>query len=187
MIMIRKTGAAFFIIPAILIALTGCSPVDRPVGPEGTMTAVEARIDPEQCIEAILEAYGDYDNPDAVSKYAGALHPDYRFHFQPKDVAPGKRPFLDREEDISVTGRIFANATLLFLDISDGAWYELCDYEGLPCEGCWTTTRKYYIAAQFGSGGKVHRGSDLVIIIAVPDPDFPERFVIRAIHDVDDG
>jgi hypothetical protein len=186
MIMIRKSAAARIVIPAILIVFAGCTPGDRPVGPEGVLTEVAAMTDPEECIDAIVEAYEQYRDPDAVSKYAGALHPDYRFHFQPKDVAPGRRPFLDREEDIIVTGRIFANATLLFLDISDGVWHELCDYEGLPCEGCLTTTRKYFIMAQFGADGKVHRGTDLVVIIAVPDPDFPERFMIRAIYDVDD-
>ena len=178
--------AVIFFILTITITFAGCAPGDRPLGPGGTLADEVARIEPEQCIDAILECYSDFADPDAVSKYAGVLHPDYRFHLQPKDVQPGGRPFLDREEDIAVTGKIFANATILLLDISDGVWHELCDFEGLPCEGCYTTTRSYFILAQFGVDTKIHRGDDTVIMVAVPDPDFPERFVIRAIYDVDD-
>lgn len=187
--MARKSSlpAAVFLILTIIIVFAGCAPGDRPLGPGGKLSDAVARIEPEQCIKAILECYSDCADPDAVSKYAGLLHPEYRFYLQPEDVQPGKRPFLDREEDIAVTGKIFANATILLLDISDGEWYEICDYEGLPCEGCYTTTRNYFILAQFGVDTKIHRGDDTVIIIAVPDPDFPDRFVIRAIYDIDDG
>ena len=170
-----------------MIAGAGCAPGDRPVGPGGDLSAAVFRAEPEACIDAVLECYENFTDPDAVARYAGVLHPDYIWHFQPKDVQPGKRPYLDREEDVTVTGRIFASATILLLDISPGEWYELCDYEGMPCEYCWTTTRKYMITAQFGEGSRIHRGNDTVVIIAVPDPDFPERFVIRAMYDVDDG
>ncbi len=57
----------------------------------------------------------------------------------------------------------------------------------MPCEGCWTTTRKHMIIAQFGESGRILRGNDTVVIIVVPDANFPERFVIRAMNDVDDG
>ena len=180
-------AAAFIIILTIMIAGAGCAPGDRPVGPGGDLSAAVFRAEPEACIDAVLECYENFTDPDAVARYAGVLHPEYIWHFQPKDVAPGSRPYLDREEDVTVTGRIFANATILLLDISPGEWYELCDYEGMPCEDCWTTTRKYMITAQFGEGSRIHRGNDTVVIIAVPDPDFPERFVIRAMYDVDDG
>lgn len=179
-------SAAFIIILTIIIAGAGCEPGDIPVGPGGDLSAADFRDEPEGCIDAVLECYENFTGPDAVAKYAGVLHPDYRWYFQPKDVAPGRRPYLDREEDVSATGRIFANATILQLDISPGIWYELCELEEMPCEGCWTTTRKYMIIAQFGESGRIHRGNDIVVIIAVPDPDFPERFVLRAMYDVDD-
>ncbi len=186
--MARKSSlpAAIFFILTIMIAFAGCAPGERPLGPGGTLSDAVSRIEPEKCIDAILECYKDCAGPDAVSKYADILHPDYRFYLQPKDMRPGKRPFLDREEDIAVTGKIFANASILLLEISDGEWYELCDFEGLPCEGCYTTTRRYFIIAQFGEGGRIHRGNDTVVIVAFPDPDFPDRFVIRAIYDIDD-
>ena len=175
------------IILTILIACAGCTPGDNPVSSVWALSEKAMMIEPEGCIGAVLECYGEFTDPDAVSKYAGLLHPGYRWYFQPKDVQPGKRPYLDREEDIAVTAKIFASASILLLDISLGVWYPLCDYEGLPCERCFTTTRKYMIIAQFGEGGRIHRGNDVVVIIAVPDPDFPDRFVIRAMYDVDDG
>ncbi len=142
-------AAAIIIILTIIIAVAGCAPGDHPVGPAGTLSDAALMVDPEGCIGAIRDCYEDFTDPDAISKYAGVLHPDYRWHFQPQDVEPGKRPYLDREEDIAVTGKIFASATILLLDISPGVWYALCDFEGLPCEGCFTTTRNYLIIAQF--------------------------------------
>ena len=166
--------------------LTGCSPGERPAGPEGTVAAIGPAIDPERCIRAIMEAYEEYGDPGAVAKYAGVLHPEYRFHFQPGDVTRGKRPYLDREEDIIVTGRIFASSTFLYLDISEGAWYRLWYLHNEECEGCYTTTRNYTIIARFGENGRTYRGTDVITIIAVPDPGLPDRFVIRAIYDIDD-
>jgi hypothetical protein len=178
--------AAVIITLTVIFTFAGCAPGDHPLAPAGVVSEAVLAVEPEQCIDEVLRCYAGHADPDAISRYAGILHPDYAFHFQPKDVTPGERPFLDREEDILVTGRIFASATFLFLDISPGTWFVLCDYEGLPCEGCFTTTRKYSIIARFGEGAKIHRGSEIVVIIAVPDPDFPERFVIRAMYDIDD-
>lgn len=180
-------AAAIIIILTIMTASEGCAPGDHPFGPGRALSGATIMVEPEGCIGAVLECYEDFDDPDAISKYAGVLHPDYRWYFQPKDVLPGERPYLEREEDIAVTGKIFASATILMLDISPGVWYVLCDYEGMPCEGCFTTTRNYLLVAQFGEGGRIHRGEDVVVIIAVPDPDFPERFVIRAMYDIDGG
>lgn len=178
--------AAIIIILTIMTVCAGCAPGDHPLGPAGVFSDAVLIVEPEGCIGAVLECYEDFADPGAISKYAGVLHPDYRWYFQPKDVEPGKRPYLEREEDIVVTGKIFASATILLLDISPGVWHVLCDYEGLPCEDCFTTTRNYMIVAQFGERGRIHRGNDVVVIVAVPDPDFPERFVIRAMYDVDD-
>jgi len=173
-----------FIVTAF--TLTGCPPVERPMGPEADLSAIGPVVDPEGCIRAVLEAYEEYGDPGAVAKYAGVLHPGYRFHFQPGDVTRAGRPFLDREEDIIVTGRIFASATFLYLDISEGAWYRLWHLENEECEGCFTTTRNYTIIARFGENGRTYRGTDVITIIAVPDPGLPDRFVIRAIFDIDD-
>ena len=183
---LHPPDAILTIIFFLAIMLAGCSPGERPVGPEGDLAAIGPTVDPEGCIRAILKAYVEYGSDDALSRYAGVLHPDYRFHFQPGDVTRGERPYLDREEDIAVTAKIFANATFLFLDISEGEWYRLWNFDNEPCEGCFTTTRKYAIIAQFGEYGKIFRGTDIITIIAVPDPDFPDRFVILAIFDIDD-
>jgi hypothetical protein len=171
----------------LFVALAGCDTGDRPAAPLPPRSGTgSGRVEPEGCINDVLEAYARYGEEGALDLYAGALHPDYLWHFQPGDVRPGGSPCLDRDEDVAVTGKIFERATLLHLDISAGKWNELCRYNGAPCEGCFETARKYRIMAQFGENGKIHMGREVIVIVVAPDPGIAGRFAILAMHDVDD-
>jgi hypothetical protein len=171
----------------LVISVAGCETGENPAAPGASLSGTgTARVEPEGCIRAVLESYERYEEEGALEIYARALHPGYRWHFQPGDVPPGARRFLDKEEDVAVTGRIFGRATLLHLDISPGRWHELCEYNGGTCEGCYETARRYSIMAQFGENEKIHAGSDVVVIVVAPDPMLTGSFAILAMHDVDD-
>jgi hypothetical protein len=131
-----------------------------------------------------------YENPTlstSMTVYNGLLHSGYYFVLQLEDVPAGQDQRMTRSEDILSTERIFENQTLLELEITPASWTQVDNFEGQPCENCWSTERDYLIRAQFELEGTIYEslpGQSMVQIVVVPDESDSSKYVIRAIFDI---
>ena len=86
---------------------------------------------------------------------------------------------IDRSTEIRSTTNIFLAADkrsldptkyidILALEIKDGSWQQVSDFQGQPCDSCWQTTREYFITVVMEGGNTTLNGNDLVQFTIVP-------------------
>jgi hypothetical protein len=143
--------------------------------------------DREHPIEALVLCYENPNLSTSMNVYNGLLHSQYYFVLQAEDVPPGEDQRMTRGEDIESTQWIFDNQIILELEITPASWQQVLDFEGEPCENCWSTEREYYIKAQFEQEGNTfvsNPGENVVQMVIAPDEADSNKYVIRAIFDL---
>ena len=143
----------------------------------------------DDAIRVIVLAYSNPKLGESEARYNSVLHSLYFFRLHSDDVAVGESQIMTRNEDLASTEWIFANQTMLELTVSPetGSWDTYPEIEGEPCENCWTTTRSYFIRAQFEDEGTIFQSPPeraFVTIIVAPDENDATKWVLRAMFDL---
>jgi hypothetical protein len=130
--------------------------------------------------------------------YIDLLHEKYSFHLQERDVIQlGLPEYWTREEDSLITRNMFLaakgqhpdstrNLSKLEIEISDGAWVAVAEFDGQPCDDCWETTREYYLELYFASGDMILMANDQAKFIVVPvTEDGQKRYKLVRLDDIE--
>jgi hypothetical protein len=159
-----------------LLAVSGCilSPEKDPDPPDPTDN-FKPLTTKENVLYNLVQSYKFAD----IEKYQELLHLDYIWRNQDSDIAAGKVPseFFTRDQDIQGTHGLFkaflgthpdpsVEVDGIELTIQPGAWQEITEVDGSPCEDCWETSRIYEITVRTPT--KTWYGNDLVKFIVVP-------------------
>ena len=155
---------------AVALLALGCS--DDPAKPKDTAPRYPEATSPEIVISNLLLSYKDRN----IEQFEKLLHEDYIWHNQ-----QGETPaFYARSEDIDLTRNMFLAVkhllpnTNLWLDKlvlelePPRPWNPVTDIGGVPCEGCFETSRIYLVTAMTSGGAITYLPTDLVQIFVAP-------------------
>jgi hypothetical protein len=156
-------------IAASLLVL-GCS--EDPAKPKVAPPRYPETTSPEILIDNLLLSYQDRD----IGQFEKLLHPDYVW-FNQWGVSPES---LTRAEDIAITRNMFLavqhshpNKNLwldqLKLELEPPKpWNAVTDIGGVPCAGCYETTRIYLVTAMTAGGDITYLPTDFIQIFVAP-------------------
>ena len=159
---------------AIALLVLGCS--DNSTQPKAPKPRYPEATTKEIVIGNLLNSYADRN----IDQFAKLLHDDYIWYNQARDVVSGGLPeYYTRSEDIAITRNMFLAAlhthptSSLWLDklelkIYPGTWEQIIQFEEVPCEDCWETTRPYELTLMTAGGALIYIANDLVRFIVVP-------------------
>jgi hypothetical protein len=165
-------------IAALLIGVSGCilNPADDKVPPPKPTYVYLDLTHKEDAIKNLVTAYEEHN----ISPIEKLLHAQYIWHNQEWDVTHGNvdREIVERGSEITSTTNIFLAADKrseptryideLKLEIKEGSWQQVSDFQGQPCDSCWQTTREYFITVVMEGGNTTLYGNDLVQFTIVP-------------------
>ena len=156
-----------------VIGFTGCilTPTEEP--PKDKPVAVYRDLKNKEDVPYnLVQCYKEHN----IDRYMELLHDQYEWHNQDLDVQGGMKEFNTRDEEITTHQKFFRaaehgytedptlNIDRLDLTIEDAPWTQITEFEGNPCEDCWTTTRIYFITVEFAGGSMVLSANDLVTL-----------------------
>lgn len=166
-----STRTAALALAAGVLLVLGCS--EDPTEPKApSAPRYPETTSQEIVIDNLLLSYKDRN----IEQFAKLLHPDYVWYNQ-----PGMTPeYYTRSEDSLITGDMFRAALHTYEDenlwldrldlsiVQPGTWQTIIDIAGVPCDGCWETTRAYSITLVMSGGAMTLIGSDKVKFIVAP-------------------
>ncbi len=162
-------GAALAAIVSLLL-VSGCS--DDPAKPKIAAPRYPETTSPEIVVDNLLLSYQDRD----IEQFEKLLHQDYIWYHQ-AGMAP---EFCTRIEDINMTLNMFLAAEHkhpnknLWLDQlklelePPRPWNPVVDIAGVPCAGCFETSRIYLVTAMTAGGAITYLPTDLIQIFVAP-------------------
>jgi hypothetical protein len=177
---------ATFALAAIALMGLGCS--DNSTQPKVAKPRYPEATTKEIVIGNLLKSYEDRN----IDQYAKLLHQDYVWYNQ-DGVLP---QYYAEEEDIQHTGNMFLaalhthpNPTLwldkLELKLFGDVWMSVSEFDHLPCDDCWETTREYYLELRMAGGAVTYIANGQVQFVVVPvEVNGTKLYKIRRCHDI---
>ena len=177
----KRTAVVAVILLGALSAVAfvgGCS--DDSSGPSGGKSPYGDLTEKEHCITNLVVSH-ELSN---ISRYAEILHSNYILFGMKWGLFGDEIGTLDYSEDIDVTEQLF-RASMVHLDIGDGAWSAMSEVAGDPCADCWETTREYRFEAYFPADEVTYISTNIIKLIVVPiDDNGTKRYNIRLVYDI---